>query len=302
MNTVKWFLTRVGIIYFIVFVFFMSCVDLKILDSRIKIRHLNAVIPNFAGMIIFSKHHDSSRTVDWTAYKNYFELILRFMPDDAVAKQLLGFVDYHMGQQDKSIDLFKSVSVINGQGLFWSNYNLGVIYYKKGMLEQASQYLLKAIASNRQLTLLIMQNSIIYKQIFASSYFTFSLNDEMNDALSGAYILLLSCLRSQGKYNQMLVIASKAIDQANLLYKDAFFYYAGLGGMGLGQMENAYLFFQKSISLEKNNPDVYFYLADIFQSKGQEAQARKFLEISYSLHQKNDARFPYDQKINLRFF
>jgi len=302
LNTVRWAFSRVGVIYVIVFVFCLSFVDLKTLDMRIKVRHLNDAIPDFAPMIHFSKHLNGNQEVDWEPYKHYFELILRFMPDDVVGQQLLGFVDYYTGQQEKSVALFKSTALLHGQNVFLSNYNLGVIYYKKGMYPQALEYLLKAITSNPQLTLIIMQNSTVYRQIFASPAFRYSLDNETIDAQSDTYILLLASLHALGQYDKMWVIATNAIAREDLHKRGAFYYYAGLALLGLNQTEKAFLFFQKSLSIEKDNPDVYFYMAHVYQNTGQAAQARNFLAMSYSLHQKNDERFPYDQKVNLRFF
>ena len=69
-----------------------------------------------------------------------------------------------------------------------------------------------------------------------------------------------------------------------------------------GQMGKAVLLFEKSLTIEKNNPDVYYYLADIYQNAGQLEQSKEFLQVSYALHQKNDPRFPYDKQTYLRFF
>ena len=87
-NTMKWAFSRFGVVYAIVFVFCLSFVDLKTLDMRIKVRHLNSAIPDFAPMINFSRNPDQNQGVDWAPYKNYFELILRFMPDDVVAQAI----------------------------------------------------------------------------------------------------------------------------------------------------------------------------------------------------------------------
>ena len=221
---IQWLTSRVAVIYLIVFLFCATCVDMKMLDMRIKVRHLNDAIPDFSGLIIFSKDQNAKKDMDWRPYKNYFELILRYMPDDAITKQLLGYVDYYSGKEQKAIDLFKSSAVMNGQSLFWSDYNLGVLYYKKQMWPQAAEYLLKAIESNPKLTVFLMQNSIVYKQIFISPYFKYSLNDEINDAQSKAYILLLSCMHSMKQYDKMILISNLAIANHNLSYKDAFYY------------------------------------------------------------------------------
>lgn len=269
---------------------------------RIKTRHLNDAIPDFSDMIIFAKDQKAKKDIDWKPYKNYFELILSYMPDDLITKQLLGYVDYYSGQEQKGIDLFKSSGEMDGHALFLSNYNLGVIYYKKGMWPQAADYLFKTITASPQLILILMHESIVYRQISTSPFFRYSLNDDLNDAQAKAYILLLSCLYNMGQYDKMLLISKLGIANQKFSYKDAFYYYAGLACYADGQMEKAFLLFQKSLTIEKDNPDVYYYIGNIYQNAGQLKQARYFLQASYVLHQKNDERFPYDKHVELSFF
>jgi Tfp pilus assembly protein PilF len=104
------------------------------------------------------------------------------------------------------------------------------------------------------------------------------------------------------QYEKMVLISNLAIANKDLSYKDAYYYYAGLGFFEEGQMEKAFLLFQKSLTIEKNNPDVYIYMANIYQNAGQLEQARDLVQLSYALHQKNDPRFPYDAHVDLCFF
>ena len=298
----QWLFSRVVMIYLVVFLFCMTSVDMKMLDTRIKIRHLNDAIPDFSRMIAFSKGKDQKNNVDWKPYKDYFELILRYMPDDLVTGQLLGYADYYDGQEPKAIDLFKGTATMKGQALFWSNYNLGVIYYKKAMWPQAVEYLFKAIASNPKLTVLLMESSMVYKQIFLSPEFKYVLADEIKDAQAHAYILLMSSLQHLGQYDKMVFVSKLGLENIDLPYKDAFYYYAGVAFFQMGQMDKAYVFFQKSLTIEKGDPDVYYYLANIYQNAGQSEQARYFFQASFLLHQKNDPRFPYDKQADLCFF
>lgn len=301
-RVIQWLISRVAVIYIIVAIFCLTCVDFKMLSMRIKTRHLNDAIPDFSDMIIFSKDPIAKNGINWRPYKNYFELIVRYIPNDMTSKQLLGYVDYYSGHEQKAIDLFKNSSSIKGHLLFWSNFDLGVIYYKKQMWPQAAEYLFKAIQSNTQLALYLMQNSQVYKQIFISHYFRYSLNDEINDALGQAYILLLSSLYHMGQFDKMVYIANLGIQNQHIAYKDDLYYNAGLGFYQGGQVEKAFLLFQKSLEFEKGNPDVYYYMADILQHAGQLTQAQALIQTSYALHQKNDPRFPYEDHINLRFF
>jgi tetratricopeptide (TPR) repeat protein len=276
--------------------------DLKMVAERIKVRHLNDIIPDFSDLIIFSKDQNAKKNIDWKPYQDYFELILNYIPNDLITDQLLGFVDSYAGHEQKAIALFKASAEMNGKYLFWSNYNLGVLYYKKQFWPQASEYLLNAISSNTRLTLLLMQDSMVYKQMLASPYFNYSLSDEIKDAQSRSYILLLSSLYHMKQYGKMVAISNLALENKDLSYKDAIYYYDGLAFYEMGQFKSAFLLFQESLSLEKANPDVYYYMADIYQRAGQLEQARGLLQISYALHQKNDPRFPYENQAKLRIF
>jgi len=301
-RTFYWLISRFAVIYIILLFFCLTCVDLKTFDNRVKARRLNQAVPKFADMVNFSLGKIAKERVDWVPFKHYFELVLRYLPDDMVAKQLLGYVDLQMGQEEQSIALFKNSTDAKGHLLFWSNYNLGVIYYKKGMWPQAAQYLFNAISSSSQLTLFLMQNSIMYKQIFASTDITYILEDRINSAKSNAYILLLSSLHNLRQYDKMIAVSKLGIEDQDLSYKDDFYYNAGLAFYETGEVQRSFMLFQKSLAMEKNNPDVYFYIANIYQRAGQTQQAQDFFRISYALHQKNDPRFPYEAHVNLRFF
>jgi len=301
-GAIQWLLSRVAIIYVIVFIFCLTCVDLKMLDKRIKIRHLNDAIPDFSTLINFSNAPHAQQAVDWKPYQIYFGLILRYMPDDLVTRQFLAYVDFNAGQGQKAIDLYKGAEVLNGQELFWSDYNLGVIYHQQANWPMAAQYLFKAISSNPQLMVILMQNSTVYRQISLNPYFKYSLKDEYNEALSRVHILLLSSLQHMKLYDKMIAIANLGISNQDLHYKDAYYYYAGIAFFEAGQVDKAFALFQKSLSLEKDNPEVYFYMANIYQKAGQANQARELMKIAYALYQKNDPRFPYDKQEELRFF
>ncbi|MDE1920769.1 MAG: tetratricopeptide repeat protein [Candidatus Omnitrophica bacterium] len=297
----QWLLGRVGMVYVAAFLFCLAFVDFKVLDTRTKIRHLNDSIPDFADMIIFS-NGPHTKNIDWKPYKYYFKLILRYMPDDLTVRQLLGFADYYTGQEKKAIDCFKGSSSFKGHDLFWSDYNLGVIYYKKGTWPQAADYLFKAITAPEQLAVALMQGSMVYRQIFASPFFKYSLQSDMAAARSKAYLLLLSSLQHMGQYEKMIFISRLALADPALSYKDAFYYYAGIAYYDIGQINQALLLFEQSLSIEKNDPDVYYYLAAIYGRAGRQQEARSFLQASYALHLKNDGRFPYTAHFNLQVF
>jgi tetratricopeptide (TPR) repeat protein len=299
---IPWIFSRVGMIYIIVLVFCLSFVNFKSLDERIKVRFLNDAIPDFSDLIIFTKDPNAKNELDWRPYKNYFGLIYRYMPRDPVARQLQGLVDYYTGREQEAVNLFESTAMEKGKFLFWSNYNLGVIYYKKGLWSKAAESLFKAIGSSPKLTVLLMDHSLVYRQIMMNPYFKYSLTDELKDGLSHAYILLLSSLSYMKQYDKMIYIANAAIGNPILSHKDAFYYFEGLAFFEMGHFQEAFGLFEKSLTMEKENPYTYYYLANIYQKAGQAEQAHTLLQASYTLHQRNDPRFPYETQAKLRFF
>jgi tetratricopeptide (TPR) repeat protein len=198
--------------------------------------------------------------------------------------------------------MFQRSSAIDGHALFWPNYDLGVVYYKNGDWAQAAGHLFQAVSANPRLTVIMMQDSMVYRQMFGSPYFRFSLKDEVIEAQSRAFVLLLSSLLHAGQYEKMFIVSQLALSNPDLSYKDAFYFYAGMAFYMKGQLDKALLLFDKSLSIEKNNPDVYYYIAAIDQRAGQSQQAKAFLQLSYALHLKNDGRFPYEEHFNVQAF
>ncbi|MBF0510857.1 MAG: tetratricopeptide repeat protein [Candidatus Omnitrophica bacterium] len=299
---IKWFFSRVAVIYLVIFIFCLTCLDLKTLDERIKVRRLNSAARDFSQLILFEKGlMAKDEKVSWQGYKDYFELILQYVPDDMIAKQFLGYVSYYVGDEARAIKLYKDVAQLGGQDVFWPDYNLGVIYYKKGMWTESAQYLFKAIGANPKLTAFLVQTSIIYRQVSASPYFKYTYGQQLENALEKSYILLLSTLNHLKQYDKMIILANSALGRG-LPCKDALYLYLGVGLLEEGQLAQAEQFFQKSLLIEKNNPEVYYYMANIYKTMGRLKEAQNLLEVSLMLHRQNNPRFPYDRSINPRFF
>lgn len=300
-NTLIWVFSRVGIIYLIFILFLFTCVDLKKLDLRIKIRHVNAAMPNFSSLIAFAKHKKNT-TVDWKKYKNYFEMILQNNFDDVMTKNMLGYTYYFMGNEEKAQRMFEDSFFTGYQNCFWASYNLGVLNYKKGLYQQASNYLKKTININLVGSVEVMKSSIVYHQIFASPEFTYNIDEEILDALSSAYILMAATMINLGQFEQAVKVCSLAMQNSQIRRKEAFFYYAGVAFFKLGVFDKAILFFQKHLEIEKNNPLVYSYMSQIYESVGRKEDSVKLFKIFQVLNNSNQKMAPYDQEIELRFF
>jgi tetratricopeptide (TPR) repeat protein len=170
------------------------------------------------------------------------------------------------------------------------------------MYEQSLEYLGRAVSANIQTTVGYMQSSVIYRQIFASASSNLDLKEELRNAFGAAYVLLEASLGHLQRYEQMLSVSLMAIDNKELSYQDAHLFYAGMACLQLRQAQKALFLFERSMSLQKNNPQVYLYLSHIYQAIGKNEAAQELLKISENLQMNKDSRFPYDQNIELRYF
>ncbi len=301
LRVLKWLVSRVGIIYVLLTVFILFCVDLKTVDERNKARQLNGMRPDFKEMIVFSKSLNHLENINWKPYKDYFEKVLKYMPDYSVANELMGYVYFNMGQEQKAIASYNKVLTIS-KNYFWPNYNLGVIYYKKGFYQEAFTCLRRAVESNPEWTIKYVYDSMMYRQIFVSGAFKYNLKEELNSAYSSAYILMLSSLERLKRYDAMLYLSLFVISKKEFPNQDAFFFYAALATFEMKQLDKSLSFFEQSLILDKNNPMTYLYLSRIYKMAGKDQASENLSRIFESLSVKKSERFPYDQNIGVRFF
>ena len=311
-HVMKFLLSRVGIIYVLLFIFLIFCVDLKKIDERVKIRRLNGMRPEFAQMIDFAKHYQPAQTVDWTPYKDYFERLLSYLPNNStaeklhiedyfIAKTLLGYIYFYTGQEKKAISYFGASEDFN-RHFFWSNYNLGVIYYKKGMYAKALKHLNQALETDPEMTIKFMNNSTLYRQIFSSNSFNFNLKDELREAFGSAYVLMAASLGHLQQYKEMLMVSVAAINKKEVPNQEDIYFYAALACLELKEIDKAAVFFNSSLSIKKDNPVIYLYLSRIYKVAGNDQKSQEALKISQEIHSKNSQWHPFDERVELRYF
>lgn len=300
MDQAKWLLSRIGVIYLLLAVIICLGVDIKTVDKRTKIRNLNGARPDFTMMNDFLEKKIPPQQMNWVPYQKYFELVMTYMPNDPTAAGLLGYVYYHAGQENKAIALLR-MTADSGPDMFWSNYNLGVVCYKKGQFEIAINYLTRAIRSNPMVIRDYAYSSVIYRQILAGYRNNYNFKDSLMEAYSDAYLLIEASMGHLKQYDQMLSVAGSAMAMRELPYQDGHLFYAAVACLQLKQLEKALLLFERSMAVEKNNPTVYLYLSQIYKAVGKDDAAAELMKVYQTLDKKNDPRFPYDERISLRY-
>lgn len=60
----QWLISRVALVYIVIIIFCFTCVDLKMVEMRIKVKHLNGAMPDFSDIIVFSKEQKVINNID----------------------------------------------------------------------------------------------------------------------------------------------------------------------------------------------------------------------------------------------
>ena len=121
------------------------------------------------------------------------------MPDRVDAYSLLGFCHYQLGNFEKAKSYYKA-AVQMQPAFFWSNYNLGLIYFREGKYDRAIEWLQKALSSNLNATLEFIQSSAqIYMPLVQKNLADYHVSpvDQLQQAYKDCYIVFV--LSSQGK-------------------------------------------------------------------------------------------------------
>ncbi len=298
-NICQWISNRAGILYIFMAIFIFTCVDVSKTIERVKARRLNDSRPNFSELLLFNEHKISKQYVSWRDLKNYFQLILSYIPNEPTAQLFLGYVYTQEGNLQKAAEYFQQS--LESPMFFWSHFNLGLLEYQQQHYSQAIENLLAASSFSTDMTIKFMEDSIIYRQIFFSQKFRPEFNQGIRNAKAQALLLIIAACEKIGNYPKMLEFSIAAMEQ-NLPYMDAYYFYAGRACLELNQWDKAVAFFDKSLKLDKNNPMIYLYLSKIYKSQGADEQAQELQKIFLLLNAKNGEWAPYDKNIQPRFF
>lgn len=299
MGFLRWISSRVLVIYLLFIVLILACVDLKTVEKRTKLRLLNGARPDFSEINRFQQGLGSP--IDWKPYQYYFELIIKYIPaGDPVANLLLAYVYYYQHREDKAFVLLRQASAFSGD-LFWPDYNLGVMYYKKGRYEEALNHLARALLADPTMTLRYMQQSIIYRQLLVSEPAGLDLSKRLSQAFSSARLLTVASLGHLKQYDRMLSLAVSAVADKDAQDKAAYFFFGAEACLQLKYFDKALLFYEQALVLDKKNPDVYPRLSRIYEAIGRREEAEGLMRVHASLI-KEGPWVPYDKKIELRYF
>ncbi len=275
--------SSVFFLYVVLFLCSFLFVDYKDLKHKVELATLDRFRP--ASFKYLLNYRSSEGPIDQKLlrkYVKYFETTVRIFPKLSEPYAILGHCYYHQGDISKAIELYEKSSVLNPY-FFWNQYDLGLLYYKKGLYKDARKRFEKALLTQIDGNVAFLTSSRIYYPFLEDAHFDFPIiKKELKDGYSIASLFLLKCYAELKQYSQMRNSALFAI-ASNLNFIADYYYYAGLASYELRYFPEALASFQSCL---KNNPEhveALYYLGMTLGMLGKEEPSLKALEASQSL-------------------
>ncbi|MEI8011998.1 MAG: hypothetical protein WCI27_05895 [Candidatus Omnitrophota bacterium] len=297
---IKWIFSRVGIIYMALFVALACLVDVKAAESRIKMRRLNDARPPMNSLVSLTKGEMLPAAIEWKPYRRYFELVLRYMPDEWTARMFLGICEHYQGEPQKAVmDMRRSAESF--LPLFWSSYNAAVLTFQGGDMPKALDYAERALRVSPAVVDMAMRSSVIYRQIMFASNFDIDISRDLASAREDLYLLRTAAQYYIKDFNASRAAALQAVAESGIQDKEPFYFFAGASDIGLGNTTEALSLLGVCLKLKSRNPLAYRYAGDILSAVGKAEEARSLWQLAGGLQRHSESSFPYASRLRLRF-
>jgi len=133
--------------------------------DKAKIVTLSYFVPSFQSAVDHVSHNKKISPKALGQYINYYQKADELLPHLREIPGLLGCFYYWQGDHASSIRHLKTAEQRIPQ-FFWNHYNLGVISFSKGDFSSAKEYFNRALKSDPEITLQLINASTIYRQIW----------------------------------------------------------------------------------------------------------------------------------------
>ena len=199
----------------------------------------------------------------------FYKKMQQYLPDNAEGHFLAGYCSYQLEETQKAILSYKKAVELN-PSFFWSAYDLGVIYFKKGDYENAALTFEHALNADPAKTLFIVENSGLLNSWRAFDPGERNEKRNLQNIFSQRIIhlkearirtlkALILCYEQEKDYQRMLATAIKGIKQNP---QDTPFFYlkAGVASYYLKNFKTSLAFLEKAVQKSPSS-EVYDYLA-----------------------------------------
>jgi tetratricopeptide (TPR) repeat protein len=221
-----------------------------------------------------------------SGFNRYFAMVVKLYPTRADAHGLLGYTEFHGGDLDSAQQSYER-SVYLQPGFFWTNFNLGVVYFQQGDFVRSSQLLVRALACDTAEALAFILES---RRLYLPSVHAQGLKSnqdivqQINQAKVQAYELLaLNYWRLQ-QTDRAVTFSQTAVKSLGQK-APGLKYFAALGALREGDEKAAVDYLQQSIEEGFRVAEAYVLLAKTAALFGQEKTAQNALHTARQLNE-----------------
>ncbi|HPN89116.1 MAG TPA: hypothetical protein PLH56_07260 [Candidatus Omnitrophota bacterium] len=277
----RWIISRIFFVYAILFFVSLTFVDYKKISGRITALEMNHILPsNLSELFAIEKGRALSQEA-LEGYIFYYQTVAQNLPEEATPYATLGFLFYHQGNSKKALEM-SEIGFKKNPTFPTFSFNLGYLYHKNKEYAKSNTVLLKTIDVNLSAVGAYLKYSFPYQQILASS-----LKDSKEiipillNHVAQAHILIAENLLLLKDYRNLSAFAQNAIKN-NILYKDIFYYYAGLSAYFLKDFNSSISSFE-ILSEKILDPQALYYHGLAYQELGEKEKGQALLEKSFFL-------------------
>ncbi|HOW35037.1 MAG TPA: tetratricopeptide repeat protein [Candidatus Omnitrophota bacterium] len=290
---------RVGVLYLIAFL----CTASIISKRNFRADRLDYLKPPLVKLVKISQGQESARPEILEPYIEFYEKVNEYAGSGADILAVLGFCCYYYGDEEKAISFYEKAVVLD-PGCLWPQYNLGVIYFKKGFYSKAADSLEQALSIPPDVTAKSLYASFIYWQLMKEAkVLDGSIAVGIKEGYEGCYRLLMLSYQKLQDYQKMLnlaLYATKSVPDS----KDFFYYYAGFAAYQLKEYRQAVYFLLESLRINPRQADVLQYLGLSYGELGEKRDSEDALARALGLRRSNPQESPAqtEKNINVRLF
>lgn len=143
-------------------------------------------------------------------YMRYYEKVIEFYPEIAEAYALLGYCYFHQGDSYTALEYFQKAHHLQPYS-FWTNYNLGILYWKQQNMAKTIEHLSIAAKIPLPVTLKKIHTSSLYQGIWKEyAHPEQRITTLLQKGYAQTYALLGSILVRQGQQKTAAMLIEKA--------------------------------------------------------------------------------------------
>ena len=195
--------TRVVIVYIVCFILILPFFVYSKFKSNAVEQTMSRLVPrtHYFKEFIYPKDHFDEYNLRLCI--NYHKRVAEFFPfQKAEAYGMLGFCYERLGNTDQSINYYqRSLEVV--PYYFWPNYNLGIIYFKKGQYEKAFTNFKEALGKDLKTNMMLLSRSKVYNDVRVSDPGDYNFLTGLIQARQTTYIYLMQSLLKLGRYQDL---------------------------------------------------------------------------------------------------